>query len=494
MTTIESGFQKLNLSDQSAKGKQNMLPSKSIKMETDQPGVDTPDSCPSKPPSVPDVVMPGHTLKGMVQVVPTPQNVLPKTDDQKCLEMDKSEDSVDAVPSSKPRARVSAMPQANPPVQQQSRMQETGATAASGSGAFIDVDFKCLFQNEGLEMDKSEDSVDAVPSSKPRARVSAMPQANPPVQQQSRMQETGATAASASGAVPRTKPQTTESQGAKEIAAQPAPDLEGEKDLILHELAGQLAGSCDLRKLALPLRIRENEVAQIEFGYPSSVVLQFYKVFQLFSSKVSGSQLFKQLLEVLTKADQRSAASWLRNRIGQREPEPEPLLHGSESSPISDAIPQTETRRGNINSEFYDVFLFHTGKSDGTEKFQRMCKRHGWTLKSSDTLPATAPVHAAIGEILSTSTHLVLIITESDCINYKKGEMCMTVEMALQVAYNRDTLSGKVLPIRCCNKRSLPLVLQALTGAHIDDESFENRMIATIKTQTREARMREMQD
>ncbi|XP_063956663.1 uncharacterized protein LOC129261109 isoform X1 [Lytechinus pictus] len=428
MTTIESDFQKLNLSDQSAKGKQNMLPSKSIKMETDQPGVDTPDSCPSKPASVPDVVMPGHTLKGVVQVAPTTQNEMPKTDDQKCLEMDKSEDSVDAVPSSKPRARVSAMPQANPPVQQQSCMQETGATAASGSGA-----------------------------------------------------------------IPRNKSQTTESQGAKEIAAQQAPDLEGDKDLILHELADQLAGTCDLRKLALPLRIRENEVAQIEFGYPSSVVLQFYKVFQLFS-KVSGSQLFKQLLEVLTKADQRSAASWLRNRIGQREPEPEPLLHGSESSPISDAIPQTETRRGNINSEFYDVFLFHTGKSDGTEKFQRMCKQHGWTLKSSDTIPATAPVHAAIGEILSTSTHLVLIITESDCINYKKGEMCMTVEMALQVAYNRDTLSGKVLPIRCCNKRSLPLVLQALTGAHIDDESFENRMIATIKTQTREARMREMQD
>ncbi|XP_041468369.1 uncharacterized protein LOC121418520 [Lytechinus variegatus] len=424
MTTIESDFQKLNLNDQSAKGKQNMLPSKSNKMETDQPGVDTPDSCPSKPASVPDVLMPGHTLKGsMVQGVPTQQNELPKTDDQKCLEMETSEDSVDAVPSSKPRARVSAMPQANLPVPQ----QETGATAASGSGA-----------------------------------------------------------------VPRSEPQTQESQGAQEYAAQQAPDLEGEKDLILYELADQLAGSCGLRKLALPLRIRENEVAQIEFGSQGSVVTQFYKVFQLFSSRVPGSQLFKQLLEVLTRADQRSAASWLRNRIGQSEPEP--LLHGSESSPISDAILQTETRQGNVNSEFYDVFLFHTGKSDGTEKFQRMCERHGWTLKSSDTIPAAAPVHAAIEKILNTSTHLVLIITESDCINYKKGEMCMTVEMALQLAYNDNNLLGRVLPIRCCNKRSLPLLLQALTGAHIDDESFENRMIATINTKTREARMREMQD
>lgn len=70
----------------------------------------------------------------------------------------------------------------------------------------------------------------------------------------------------------------------------------------------------------------------------------------------------------------------------------------------------------------------------------------------------------------------------------------MTVEMALQLAYNVGELAGKVLPIRCCNKRSLPLVLQALTGAHIDEESFEERLVATIDTKTRKSRMREKQN
>ena len=118
-----------------------------------------------------------------------------------------------------------------------------------------------------------------------------------------------------------------------------------------------------------------------------------------------------------------------------------------------------------------------------------ICARNGWKLKVFDENTGMGgPVHEAIADILINSSHLLLIITEADCARYTKGEMCMTVEMAFQLAYSKGELSGKVIPIRCCNKRSLPLLLQALTGAHIDDETFALRLVETIDTSIRAER------
>eukprot|EP00057_Strongylocentrotus_purpuratus_P004954 XP_003729842.1 PREDICTED: uncharacterized protein LOC100892159 isoform X1 [Strongylocentrotus purpuratus] len=342
-------------------------------------------------------------------------------------------------------------------------------------------------EKRDLKMKVSEDSTDAVPSNRPTAAV--VPQST--LQHQPCIkEEVSARTHPSSVASPGTRCEDGARLEVKRNAVEQAINLEDEKDLIFYEIAEQVAGSCDLRKMALRLGVTESLVAQVEHDNPQ-LVTQFYKIFQQFDRRMPNLEdMFKRFLEVLVKTDEVSTAACLRKRLGIRDLEAS--LEGEESSPIPDVIPETETTGRNSKDEFYDIFLVHSGKSENTKKFQKICDRHKWVVES--TVPIGAPTHEDIERMLNSSTHLALIITESDCIKYKNQELSMTVEMALQLAYNQGELAGKVLPIRCCNKRSLPLVLQALTGAHIDEDSFEERLVATIDTKTRKSRMREKQN
>eukprot|EP00057_Strongylocentrotus_purpuratus_P029642 XP_011684116.1 PREDICTED: uncharacterized protein LOC100890675 isoform X2 [Strongylocentrotus purpuratus] len=484
MTTDGPDFFMPKVDNPSPKGKQEMPRPKSNKNQTggnvDQSGEDTNDSGFSDR-------APGLNLKEMAVILPT-QEEQTRKDEKRDLKMEVSEDSTDAVPSNRPTAPV--VPQStlqHQPCNEKVSARTHPSSVASPGKRCEDGARQEVKRNAVEQTAESEDNTDAVPSNEPTATVTSEPQSTVPLPQQPCDEEVSTRTRPSSDASLGTRCEDGPMQEVKRNAVEQAINLEDEKDLIFYEIAEQVAGSCDLRKMALRLGVTESPVAQVEHDN-QQLVTQFYKVFRLFDKKMLNPEdMIKRFLEVLVKTDQVSTAAWLRKRLGIRDLEAS--LEGGESSPVPHVIPQTETTGRKSNDEFFDIFLVHTGKSENTKKFQTICDRHKWVVKS--TMPVGTPVHQEIERMLNSSTHLALIITESDCIRYKNREMSITVEMALQLAYNVGELAGKVLPIRCCNKKSLPLVLQALTGAHIDEESFEERLVDTIDTETRLSRMRE---
>ncbi|XP_030830860.1 uncharacterized protein LOC100890675 isoform X1 [Strongylocentrotus purpuratus] len=483
MATAERDIVVLKMDDyQCLKGKQEMLSPKSNKNLTDgnvgKSGEDTPDSVPSSQASGPDI----EELVKYTQ---------PKEDEKRDLEKAESEDNTDAMPSNKPIARVSAMPQSTFPLPQQPCNEKVSsrtlpsAVASSGprceDGARQGVERNTVEQTvvppstlqqqpcdeevstrtspssvaspgtkcedgarQGVERNaveqtaESEDNTDAVPSNEPTATVTSEPQSTVPLPQQPCDEEVSTRTRPSSDASLGTRCEDGPMQEVKRNAVEQAINLEDEKDLIFYEIAEQVAGSCDLRKMALRLGVTESPVAQVEHDN-QQLVTQFYKVFRLFDKKMLNPEdMIKRFLEVLVKTDQVSTAAWLRKRLGIRDLEAS--LEGGESSPVPHVIPQTETTGRKSNDEFFDIFLVHTGKSENTKKFQTICDRHKWVVKS--TMPVGTPVHQEIERMLNSSTHLALIITESDCIRYKNREMSITVEMALQLAYNVGELAG----------------------------------------------------
>ncbi|XP_030830862.1 uncharacterized protein LOC100890675 isoform X3 [Strongylocentrotus purpuratus] len=435
MATAERDIVVLKMDDyQCLKGKQEMLSPKSNKNLTDgnvgKSGEDTPDSVPSSQASGPDI----EELVKYTQ---------PKEDEKRDLEKAESEDNTDAMPSNKPIARVSAMPQSTFPLPQQPCNEKVSSrtlpSAVASSGPRCEDGARQGVERNTVEQTaESEDNTDAVPSNEPTATVTSEPQSTVPLPQQPCDEEVSTRTRPSSDASLGTRCEDGPMQEVKRNAVEQAINLEDEKDLIFYEIAEQVAGSCDLRKMALRLGVTESPVAQVEHDN-QQLVTQFYKVFRLFDKKMLNPEdMIKRFLEVLVKTDQVSTAAWLRKRLGIRDLEAS--LEGGESSPVPHVIPQTETTGRKSNDEFFDIFLVHTGKSENTKKFQTICDRHKWVVKS--TMPVGTPVHQEIERMLNSSTHLALIITESDCIRYKNREMSITVEMALQLAYNVGELAG----------------------------------------------------
>ena len=136
---------------------------------------------------------------------------------------------------------------------------------------------------------------------------------------------------------------------------------------------------------------------------------------------------------------------------------------------------------------FYDIHLVYTSKPllPHVDKIKEMCLSNGWKFTTPYDGEADVRLMQSVEEAILTCSYVVLLITEDDC-SMKSGNYSMTVEMAFSVESGK--IGGKVIPIRCCGKDSIPLQLRCLVGSTIDDDDLEERMIKTIDKEIRKKR------
>lgn len=136
---------------------------------------------------------------------------------------------------------------------------------------------------------------------------------------------------------------------------------------------------------------------------------------------------------------------------------------------------------------FHDIYLVYTSKPllPHVDKIKEMCQSNGWKFTTPYDGKADVRLMQSVEEAILTCSYVVLLITEDDC-SIKSGKYNMPVEMAFSVESGK--IGGKVIPIRCCDKDSLPLQLGCLVGSTIDDDDLEERMIKTIDKEIRKKR------
>lgn len=142
---------------------------------------------------------------------------------------------------------------------------------------------------------------------------------------------------------------------------------------------------------------------------------------------------------------------------------------------------------------FYDIYLVSTlEQTPQVDKIKDMCRKNGWEFTTPFGKLGELPMQSR-QKAVETSSHVVLAITKDDCLMQNVKDS-MTIEMAFESVKNGE-IGGRVIPIRCCDRDFLPLLLRSLVGISIDDDDLEARMKITIDKgirREREAQCRSM--
>ncbi|XP_030848519.1 uncharacterized protein LOC100893246 [Strongylocentrotus purpuratus] len=138
--------------------------------------------------------------------------------------------------------------------------------------------------------------------------------------------------------------------------------------------------------------------------------------------------------------------------------------------------------------KFHDIYLKFSQDTDDVHKVKDIIRRNGWTMVTAADSRLGVPKMASIEDALKTCSHVVLIITKEDC---EKNDpyQTMMMGMAFQSTVG-GSLNGRVISIRCCEESHLPLSLQSLENACINDHSLEDKLKRTIDVSIRKNKER----
>ncbi|XP_063951602.1 uncharacterized protein LOC129257079 [Lytechinus pictus] len=131
------------------------------------------------------------------------------------------------------------------------------------------------------------------------------------------------------------------------------------------------------------------------------------------------------------------------------------------------------------NDKMKDVyFVSSSDKTPHFKKMKDMFLQNGWTFTSKVDAPLGEPVMNNAEEAVCTHKHIVVLFDKGDCIQ-KFGEYNMTMEMAF-LSLRENEIGRKIIPIRCCDEKLVPLRLRCLRGRAINDDDLEEKMKQAI--------------